>query len=386
MKIKDYRRVAMRFEKLARHFLGMVYLASCLMAASSICILLFTHGRIIMKKAFILFTVLLLAACPFAHAESTVASYEETVRIHDSLPPYIVRISDTGEDTAEASPDNILLVEVFSKDGERLQAFTYFSGETPEYDSSAALVTAKDLNFDGYNDLMLLSGAGAQNVFHAVSLWDSKMNRFRPVEAACNWNRETKSYDPGIRQLELCNVELIPEEKSLYSSVQDGYRYRRDICWGWESQYGIIDRFIWDVYDAGEGLIGESLYRFGTQVVRLWDEQYPEDWYYGQDGVFEERQEAVRAVMLGMDALTWMRVANVNWVNLRKQDSKASPSLAQIDAGKGVELLVDACGPEDGWVRVLYHCGAAGSGEESDGIIREEMTGYIWHSYLEPVQ
>lgn len=165
-----------------------------------------------MKKAFILFTVLLLAACPFAHAESTVASYEETVRIHDSLPPYIVRISDTGEDTAEASPDNILLVEVFSKDGERLQAFTYFSGETPEYDSSAALVTAKDLNFDGYNDLMLLSGAGAQNVFHAVSLWDSKMNRFRPVEAACSWNRETKSYDPGIRQLELCNVELIPEE------------------------------------------------------------------------------------------------------------------------------------------------------------------------------
>lgn len=30
MKIKDYRRVAMRFEKLARRFLGMVYLAACL--------------------------------------------------------------------------------------------------------------------------------------------------------------------------------------------------------------------------------------------------------------------------------------------------------------------------------------------------------------------
>ncbi len=30
MKIKDYRRVAMRFEKLARRFLGMVHLASCL--------------------------------------------------------------------------------------------------------------------------------------------------------------------------------------------------------------------------------------------------------------------------------------------------------------------------------------------------------------------
>ena len=30
MKIKDYRRIAMRFEKLARRFLAMVHLASCL--------------------------------------------------------------------------------------------------------------------------------------------------------------------------------------------------------------------------------------------------------------------------------------------------------------------------------------------------------------------
>ena len=340
-----------------------------------------------MKKAcIILFAVLLLAVCSCVHAESTVVSYEKTVNIHDALPPYIIRITDTGEDTDDLIPDNILHVEVFCEDGERLQAFTYFSGETPEYDGAAELVMAKDLNFDGYNDLMLLSGAGAQNVFHAISLWDSQTNQFRPVEVACNWNRETKRFDPGIRQLELCNVELIPEKKYLYSSVQDGYRYRRDICWGWESQYGITERLIWDVYDAGDGLIGESLYRFGTQVVRLWDEQYPEDWYYGQDGVFAERQKAVRAVMLGMDALTWLRVANVNWVNLRKQDSKASPSLAQIDAGKEVELLVDACGPEDGWVRVLYYGDATGSAEEDDGILFEEITGYIWHSFLEPVQ
>lgn len=30
MRIKDYRRVAMRFDKLARRYLGMVYLAACL--------------------------------------------------------------------------------------------------------------------------------------------------------------------------------------------------------------------------------------------------------------------------------------------------------------------------------------------------------------------
>ena len=339
-----------------------------------------------MGKRFMISLTICLAVFSVANAERTTTAYEKTINVHDSLPSYIIRITDTGEDTVESIPDNILLVEVFSDNGEQLQSFTYFSNETPEYDSAAALVMAKDLNFDGYNDLMLLSGVGARNVFHAISLWDSEMNQFRPVEAICSWNRETERFDPEIRQLELCNVELIPEKKYLYSSVQDGYRYRRDICWGWESRYGITERFIWDVYDAGEGVIGESLYQFGSQVVRLWDEQYPEAWYYGQDGVFTERQKAVKAVIFGGNSLPWLRVAHVDWVNLRKQDSKASPSLAQIDAGKGVELLVEACGPEEGWVRVLYHCGATDSGEEYDGIIREEMTGYIWHSFLEPVQ
>ena len=75
----------------------------------------------------------------------------------------------------------------------------------------------------------------------------------------------------------MCNVELIPEKKYLYSSVQDGFQYRRDVYWGWESQYGITERFLWDVYDAGDGQIGESLYQFGSQVRRIWKEQYPQD-------------------------------------------------------------------------------------------------------------
>lgn len=339
-----------------------------------------------MKKIGLILLTLCLLSFSSADADSTTAVYEQTIHIHDTLPPYILRITDTGEDTADLAADNLLLVEVFSQEGEPLQAFSYTSNETPEYNGVAALVTARDLNFDGYNDLLLLSGAGARNVFHAFSLWDSQTNQFRPVETACNWNRETEKYDAEIRQLELCNVELIPEKKYLYSSVQDGFQYRRDIYWGWESQYGITERFLWDVYDAGDGQIGESLYQFGSQVRRLWKEQYPEDWYEGQEGVSAERQKAVNAVVFGGDSLPRLRVANADWVNLRKQDSKASPSLAQIYAGQEVERLVDACGPENGWVRVLYHCGASGSGEASDGIIREEMTGYIWHSFLEPVQ
>ena len=338
-----------------------------------------------MKRLLILMLLCLTAMCA-AQAETTGAVYEKTIQIHDTLPSYTVRISDTGDNTGDPDDDNILLVEVFSENGKLLQSFTYSSNESPECNGAAALVMTKDLNFDGYNDLMLMTAAGARNVFHAFSLWDVEVCQFRPVELDCEWNRESERFDEEIRQLELCNVELIPEKKLLYSSEQDGYRYRRDIYWGWESTYGITARYILDVYDAGDGLIGESLYQFGSQVGRLWDEQYPEEWYYGQEGVSAERRRAVEAIVLGYDDLPWMQVANVDWVNLRKQDSKASPSLAQLHAGKDVEVLIDGCGPENGWVRVLYHCGESVSWEEYDGIMRDHVTGYIWHSFLEPVQ
>lgn len=75
------------------------------------------------------------------------------------------------------------------------------------------------------------------------------------------------------------------------------------------------------------------------------------------------------------------------WVNLRKQDSKASPSLAKINAGENVTVLVDACGPENGWVRVLYSLGehhTLSQDELDTG--RTTLTGYIWHSFLETIQ
>lgn len=75
----------------------------------------------------------------------------------------------------------------------------------------------------------------------------------------------------------------------------------------------------------------------------------------------------------------------MDWVHLRKQDSKASPSLAKLKAGERVTLLADDCGAEDGWVRVLYDLG------ENQGLTPDEydtgrytLTGYIWHSFLEP--
>ncbi len=337
-----------------------------------------------MKK--LLMTLLLcMATISVAQAASGDAVYETTIRVHEDLPPCIIRITDTGENTPDLEDDNILLAEILSPDGTPLQSFTYSSNETPDYDGVAALVMAKDLNFDGYQDLMLLTGAGARNVFHAISLWDSRTNQFRPVEQACEWDRAAGRFSDKITQVELCNVELFPEKGMLLSDEQDGFRYRRSIYYMFDGTYSLSPKYIWDVYDAGEGLIGESLTEFMTRVVFYWDEQYPEAWYYGQEGVAEERRQAVHDIALGEPPDNRYRVANADWVNLRKQDSKESPSLAQLDAGEAVTVLVDACGPENGWMRVLYSAG------EKRGLTLDEfeaghylMTGYIWHSFLEP--
>lgn len=342
-----------------------------------------------MRKRWMILLVICLAVFSVANAESTAAVYEKSINIHDSLPPYIIRITDTGEDTADMDSDNILLVEVFSENGELLQSFTYFSNESPEYDGAAALVMAKDLNFDGYNDLMLLSAAGAQNVYYAFSLWDVEEQQFRPVYSDCVWLREEARFSDEAVQIELCNLELLPEQRMLLSSDPDGFYYTREIFYQFDAPYYLAPKYIWDVYRAGDGMIGETMVESMTQLQFLWDEQYSEEWYYGQDGigVSAERRKAVyEAALSGADKKR-MRVANVDWVNLRKQDSKASPSLAKITEGENVTVLVDACGPENGWVRVLYSLGEHHSlSQDEYDTGRTTLTGYIWHSFLEPVQ
>ena len=341
-------------------------------------------------KRLLIMILICLTAVSAAQAETTGAVYERKIQVHNTLLSYTVRITDTGDNTGKFDDDNILLVEVFSENGELLQSFTYFSNESPEYDDVIALVMAQDLNFDGYNDLRLLSAAGAQNVYYAFSLWDVDAKQFRPVYRDCVWLREEARFSDEAVQIELCNPELFPEQKMLLSSDPDGFYYIREIFYMFDGSYHLTPKYIWDVYRAGDGLIGETMVEYMTQLQILWDDQYPEDWYYGQDGsgvVASERRKAVHEAALSGSDKNRMRVANVDWVNLRKQDSKASPSLAKINEGENVTVLVDACGPENGWVRVLYSLGehhTLSQDELDTG--RTTLTGYIWHSFLEPVQ
>lgn len=298
------------------------------------------------------------------------AEYAAAAQIHPSLPAITIRVSDTGLRDETRERENRLLVTIQSADASFSQQLTYDSSETSRHEGAAALARLEDLNQDGYGDLLLLTAQGARNVFYAVSIFHPEEGRFLPVMQGHAWNSEKKALSEMATQLELCNHEL--HDGVIVSSVADGYSYHTDISYAWEG-YSLVPAGVVDVYDAGEGMIGELLYTFGTGIRRCWDETYPESWYYAQEGVFDERREAWRSLTLGRAAVDpeWMRVANVDWVNLRRQDSKASPSLAKLDRGTEVQVLGKSR-LDEGWIRVFVW-------PEKD---ETGLNGYIWHSFL----
>ena len=337
-----------------------------------------------MKKWLICMLCALMIGMRFAQAEES-AVYEG--RVSSGEPLLTLHVMDTGRKTQDMPENNILQVTIEAQDGSLLQTLEWESIESPAFERIVPLVQLKDINFDGYNDLMLLSAQGASNVFYAFSLWDAEEQCFRPVFRDCEWLREEGRFSEEIKQVELCNPEWYVEKRMLVSEVHDGYRYSRTVFYMFDGSYHLTPKYICDVYDAGDGLIGEAMTEFLTRVTFLWDEQYPEEWYHGDNGVSCERRESFYQTALNGTELPIYRVANVDWVNLRKMDSKSSPSLAKLNAGERVTILKQGCGEENGWVRVLYGL------DEHQPLTVEEydsgrymLTGYIWHSYLEKAE
>jgi len=328
------------------------------------------------KSLLLLVALSLFLFIPYAGAETSV-SY--TGQVHPELPVLTLTVTDTGIRTDDSVGDNILQVTVAAQDGSFLQQITWESIESPAFERIIPLVRLVDMNFDGYGDLVLLTAQGARNVFTAISLWNEATGRFRPVEQQPVWDSAAKCLTFETHQLELCNSELSPQEKRIYSVVEDGFRYRTETVYEWESRYGLTVRWVADVYDAGENLIGETVVQYATQLMRCWDAMYPEEWYYGQDDVAFERQTAIRSVLRGgaISEPALLQVANVDWVNLRYQDSKSSPSLAKLNAGEIVYGLVFGCGIDNGWTLVWW---------PADDLDTLGQIGYIWHSFLEVVE
>ena len=324
---------------------------------------------------------MLLMLCLTAHAE-------DDNRVAEGLPVLTITWCDTGESTGNDRRPYLLAADIAAEDGSLTQTITWESNEHPDFERIAPFVRLVDYNFDGYKDLQLLTAQGARNVFYAVALWDVEEGRFWDVERHC-------LHLPGgeiaqeITQVEFCNPEFYlspynPDFGYVYCVEADGYAYRTEHVYGWESRYGLTTYFVSAMYDAGDGLIGESLEQWGTGLCYWWNQTYPEDWYYGADGpgADAKRTEARRLLMLGrgtVDSYS-MQVCNTSWVNLRQLDSKDSPSLAQLRRGTTVQVLATGCGEDGGWVLVYVH----GDGTSDDDREMEGMTGYIWHSYLEP--
>ena len=325
---------------------------------------------------FTLLAMLLLLPAAWAEEENRVAA---------ELPALSFAVTDTGRGSGSDLRPHLLAVEITSADGAFTQTVTWASNETPEYDGVVAFVRLVDYNFDGFKDLQLLTAAGARNVFYAVALWDVERGCFREVTTHCR-HLPGGEIEQEITQAEFCNPVFYPDKLNpgfgyIYSVEEDGYRWRTEYVYGWEASYGLATCWVASVYDAGDGLIGESLEQWGTGLCCWWNQVYPEDWYYGEGNASAKRTEARRLLMLGRGTVDgyWMQVANVDWVNLRQQDSKDSPSLAQLDRDTWVQVLATGCGEDGGWVLVLLHADSSSDDRELDG-----MTGYIWHSYLEP--
>ncbi len=334
-----------------------------------------------MKRLFFcLFFVLL--AIP-AHAESL-------GRVREDGPELHVTVTAAAPFDDSAEYPWTLEAALTAEDGSLDQRLRWQSHVSAEHDGVAALIRLVDYNFDGCLDLQLLVGAGARNVTFAFALWNEAEGRFDPVMTGGNRLPGGQKRE-GVHQLVVCNPVFDAERRTIHSDLQDGWYYRTEELIYWESPRSQYQQVVVSVYDAGKGLIGESVDVWGTGLLRLWDQVYPASWYYGDDGegASRHRRAAIDRIIAdgGLPDLSVMQVAHVDWVHLRERDSKASASLARLDRGADVTVLQTGCGADGGWVLVWCANGDLGLpvGEAAlQDTLVDGMTGYIWHSYLEP--
>lgn len=310
-----------------------------------------------------------------AAAEKNNNTFAITDSINDTLSQLEIVIADTGRDSEDMKRNNILSATITTLDESFSQQLFYYSLESPLDESDLLFARLVDLNFDGYLDLSLLTAAGTENIYTTFALWNPQAGRFDPVMTAQPWISEEQRFSDGAVQIELCNYRLLPESKRICSETTNGSRDKTRTVYRWTDDRTLCEDSLLTIYQAGDGMIGEKLEVLREGASYGWNHQYPGEWYYGEARVEKERIESLDYVMLG-DAISspvFMQVANVDWVNVRLEDSKESPSIAKLDVGCMVQVLKTGCGEDEGWVRVWYI--------PEDG--KEGYTGYIWHRYLE---
>lgn len=282
--------------------------------------------------------------------------YRMTGRPHKSLPKMQFTFEDTGKTNGEG--EHVIRLDIRAEDGTYLQEIEYSSWET--VDKSYGMARLEDVNFDGYLDLVLTHALGASN-FYAI---------FAP------WLPEEGRFSEPIQDIRFCNYVLYPEEKIVLSSEKDGAASYHDKAYSWIGGHlTLMGESIME-NNGPPDLMKERVVKYfsdGAEWI-CWDDEYPIAWYDGDSRVWNERRETAMAMLIHGTRGHRAKVANVDWVNLRQQDSKQSKSIAKLTVGTVVEILSYGCGDDQGWIRVLV---------DQDG---KSLTGYIWKTYLEEIR
>ncbi|MBQ9262652.1 MAG: hypothetical protein IJ189_00395 [Clostridia bacterium] len=310
-------------------------------------------------------------------------AYCRTGRVTADGPMLDIMITDTGRtNPPEAWHEHILSVSVSVRGTENGFSFEYDSDETPEA-SNGWIFEMKDVNFDGYKDLVLVTARGASIEFTIFGLWNPETDRFDRPMTYCPFDLDNACFSQEVVPIELANYSLRKgendfgylisyENDGVVSHTQSVYRYEQK-----EADHVLLT-LVHDVqsgYGDQHDCLRERVFAFGSRREKVWDHLYPEDWY-GDTMAYNDHWEAVQHYRKDADP-QYMAVANVDWVNLRELDSKQSRSLARLNRGTEVRVLKENCA--DGWTMVLWNTGEPQNAWFGD---RTEI-GYIWHSYLE---
>lgn len=205
-----------------------------------------------------------------------------------------------GSQVMEGSDASIVRVD-FSGDKEIPSLYVLTQSPWLLKDDPTA-IELQDVNFDGYEDLVLVTMAGASNTVYTFYLWDEKAGAF-----------ETES------KFEVWNYQLFPAQGLVESYGTSGYAgllHQIDI-YGWEgSEMKLLRSVTWDTLTESdvdtdgehmkwverhdEGVIVETYrdYENDTEVVESFPmADYEDDTFLSQRFLFEDE-------FLGLDALT----------------------------------------------------------------------------------
>lgn len=210
-----------------------------------------------MKKLICILLLFLLPLC--AYSESTLTVTAEAVG---------------SQYTVEGYPQTLYRLTVANASGKTVQALYAFA----EIDREDLLVQEMaDVNFDGHDDLVLMTRLGASNACYVFFLWDEAQGRFSSSSTPALWN-----------------YALFPEKQLLFSHTNNGSAglLHESAVYGWED--GTLTRLrsvVWDTYQESGYDFGDSSYTY----TEMRDESRIAETYAVCDGASEPQTQIFAA-------------------------------------------------------------------------------------------